>query len=93
MTPRSSVTLRHFRPELPPWLDAVLGKALHPVPTKRQQVISEFVHDLSAPGASFLRSRRTPLAERDPVLFWKCLSIVLALLVVALVFCIDAGRH
>lgn len=87
------VPLRHFRPELPPWLDAVLGKALHPVPTKRQQVISEFVHDLSAPGASFLRSRRTPLAERDPVLFWKCLSIVLALLVVALVFCIDAGRH
>lgn len=87
------VPLRHFRPELPAWLDEVLGKALHPTPAKRQAVVSEFARDLSVPGASFLRSQRTPLVERDPVLFWKCLSVLLAVLVVALVFYIDSRRH
>ena len=49
----------------------VLAKALNPLPAKRQEVISEFVHDLKAPGARFHSQRATPLIERNPVLFWK----------------------
>ncbi len=73
------VPLRHLRPELPAWLDAVLQKALHPEPHRRQEAVSEFVHDLHAPGPSFHRRRPPPLAERDPVRFWQAAALVLGM--------------
>jgi len=73
------VPLRHVRPELPDWLDAVLGKALHPDPVKRQEAVSEFAHDLKSPGPSFHRSRAAPLTERHPVRFWQGVALLLAL--------------
>jgi serine/threonine protein phosphatase PrpC len=85
------VPLRHHRPDLPPWLDAVLGKALCVAPMKRQEAVSEFAHDLRAPGRQFQRMRRSPLIERDPVLFWKCLSLLLAVTVVVLAFLASRG--
>ena len=75
------VPLRHHRPDLPAWLDAVLAKALHPNPGKRQEVVSEFAHDLQHPAPEFTRIRRVPLLERDPVRFWKILSGLLGLCV------------
>lgn len=78
------VPLRHHRPDLPAWVDAVLAKALHPNPAKRQEVISEFIHDLTAPGAQFHQQRTTPLIERNPVLFWKCSTALLTLAVLTL---------
>ncbi|MEH3085277.1 MAG: protein kinase [Xylophilus ampelinus] len=78
------VPLRHLRPELPDWLDAVLQKALHPDPRRRQEAVTEFVHDLHAPGASFRRRRAPPLAERDPVRFWQAAALLLALAALAL---------
>lgn len=71
--------LRPIRPELPGWLDAVLGKALHTDPARRQEAVSEFAHDLKSPGPSFHRSRAAPLVERNPVLFWQCATVLLAL--------------
>ncbi|MES2531899.1 MAG: protein kinase, partial [Pseudomonadota bacterium] len=62
--------VRHFRPDLPNWVDAVLQKALRHNPAKRQQAVSEFAHDLHAPGGEFLSLRPTPLLERHPVRFW-----------------------
>ncbi|MDB5895126.1 MAG: protein kinase, partial [Rhodoferax sp.] len=44
------VPARHLRPELPAWVDAVLQKALHPQPARRQEAVSEFMHDLRSPG-------------------------------------------
>lgn len=73
------IPLRHHRPDLPAWLDAVLGKALHPIPGKRQEVISEFAHDLQHPAPQFSSIQRIPLIERDPVMFWKILSALLGL--------------
>jgi serine/threonine protein phosphatase PrpC len=84
--------LCHLRPELPAWLDAVLAKALHPEPQKRQQVLSEFIFDLTTPGDRFRPARFTPLIESDPVLFWKCLSAVFFLLTMALLFVLH-GRN
>jgi serine/threonine protein kinase len=69
---------------LPAWVDEVLRKALHPLPGKRHEALSEFIHDLSRPGPELLRVRRTPLIERDPVVFWKVVALVLAILLVAL---------
>ena len=78
------VPARHFRPDLPEWVDAVLQKALHPDPAKRQHAVSEFVHDLRAPGQEFLRTRLSPLIERHPVLFWQCTTVLLAAAVLLL---------
>ena len=43
------IPVRQHRPDLPPWLDAVLRRALHPQPARRQEALSEFVHDLRHP--------------------------------------------
>lgn len=86
------VPVRHFRPELPAWVDAVLQKALHPQPTKRQQAVSELAHDLRAPGPEFLRARPPALIERRPVLFWQCTTVLLALAVIVLLGLRAFGR-
>lgn len=70
--------------ELPPWLDEVLKKALHPQPTRRFQALSEFTHELRQPSPAFLRTSRPPLLERNPLLFWQGLSAVLLVAVLVL---------
>jgi serine/threonine protein phosphatase PrpC len=69
---------RHANRELPAWIDDVLKKALAPNPAKRYGELSEFVFELRQPSAEFLNRSRPPLLERDPVLFWKGLSALLA---------------
>ena len=75
--------------ELPAWIDGALRKAVHPDPVKRYEDLWDFVTDLRQPNETFLRTARAPLIERNPLLFWKMLSLVLGLAVVALV----AARH
>ncbi|RCW75850.1 bifunctional protein-serine/threonine kinase/phosphatase [Pseudorhodoferax soli] len=86
------VPLRHHRPELPAWLDAVLLKALQPEPARRQEAVSEFVHDLHRPGGALLQARALPLVERDPVLFWKVCTVLLGLGTVVLAALRVLGR-
>ncbi|WP_306564125.1 bifunctional protein-serine/threonine kinase/phosphatase [Aquabacterium sp.] len=78
------VSLRSRRPDLPAWLDAVLQRALHPHPHRRQEALSEFVQDLCSPSARYQRDRSPALIERHPVVFWQTLSVVLAALVLVL---------
>jgi hypothetical protein len=70
--------------DIPAWVDAALKKAVHPDPYQRYDELSEFVFDLRHPNKKFLDTAAKPLIERDPLLFWKCLSAVLfvALLIV-----------
>jgi len=72
------VPLRSLRPDLPPWLEAVLRKALQPRPLRRQEALSEFMHDLHHPGPQFQQHRRPPLLERHPVAFWRTLALLFA---------------
>lgn len=74
----------HLDRRFPPWLDDVLHKATHPNPLRRHADLSEFVFDLRHPGRELLNRRRPPLIERNPVVFWKSVSLMLAALVVAL---------
>ncbi len=76
--------LRHAQRDIPAWLDEVLGKALHPDPARRYADLSEFVFELRQPNPAFLNRARPPLLERNPLLFWKSLSLLLAVTVVAL---------
>lgn len=71
------------------WVDEAIRCAVHPDPYKRYAEVSEFVYDLHHPNQAFLNRNRAPLLERNPAVFWKSVSIILALIVLALV----AGRH
>ena len=86
------VPVRHFRPDLPSWVDAVLQKALNPNPAKRQEAVSELAHDLAAPGWGVLRPRLSPLIERHPVRFWQGTTVFLAVLVVVLLGVLALGH-
>ena len=87
---RSALNRLNYRPalrynrSLPWWLDGVLKKAVHPDPDRRQQALSEFIHDLRHPGREFMERGRPPLVERDPVRFWQAVAAILGLVVVAL---------
>jgi serine/threonine protein phosphatase PrpC len=70
---------------LPAWIDGALRKAVHPDPGKRYEDLWDFVTDLRQPTEAFLRTARAPLIERNPLLLWKMLSLILGLAVLALV--------
>ncbi|WP_038249597.1 bifunctional protein-serine/threonine kinase/phosphatase [Ghiorsea bivora] len=70
--------------EIPMWVDEAIRKAVHPDPYQRYDEITEFVFDLRHPNQKFLNKTRPPLIERSPVLFWKSVSLVLALIIVFL---------
>ena len=65
-------------------MDGVLQRAVHPNPLKRYEALSEFTHDLRHPNVAFLNKTRPALIARNPLLFWRGLACVLALLVVVL---------
>jgi serine/threonine protein phosphatase PrpC/predicted Ser/Thr protein kinase len=75
---------RHYNRELPAWVDEAIRKAVHLDPHKRYEDISEFVFDLQHPNKNFLSKTRPPLIERNPVIFWQSVSMVLMVLVVLL---------
>ncbi len=68
----------HHNPMIPVWMDGALKKAVHPEPKKRYDTLSEFLHDLTKPNPHFSGEASVPLLERNPVLFWRGLSIALA---------------
>ncbi len=70
--------------EIPAWIDEVLRKAVHPNPLKRHDALSEFVHDLRHPSPEFLARRRPSLVDRNPAAFWRGVSLLLLIVVLAL---------
>ena len=79
-------------PDVPPWIDGALRRAVHPDLYKRYESLSEFTFDLRHPNARYLDSLNTPLIERNPLLFWKATTAILALVVIALLAAHHAGR-
>jgi hypothetical protein len=70
--------------DIPPWIDDVLERAVHPDPSKRYEALSEYLYDLRHPKENRRNSSIKPLLERNPLLFWKVLSLVLACVIVIL---------
>jgi serine/threonine protein phosphatase PrpC len=75
-------SLVRARPDLPPWLDAVLRRAIAVSPEDRFGDVIEFVfaleHGAERPGLA--PASPVPLFARDPLRFWQALCAVLALL-------------
>lgn len=68
----------HHNVMVPLWIDGALKKATAINPQMRYDTLSEFIYDLSNPNPKFLTAQETiPLIEQNPLLFWKCLSILL----------------
>ncbi|HZA92284.1 MAG TPA: bifunctional protein-serine/threonine kinase/phosphatase [Gemmatimonadales bacterium] len=80
-----------FNPQVPDWVDLALRKALHPNPLKRYEELSEFTFDLRHPNPTLLMTVRPTLAERNPIRFWKCISAVLAMIVLLLLWQLRHG--
>ena len=77
---------------VPVWVDGTLERAVHPNPLKRYDSLSEFLFDLRQPNANYVKSAAAPLIERNPLLFWKSTTIVLALAVIVLLAMLH-GMH
>jgi len=57
-------------------------QAVHINPLKRHQELSELVFDLKQPSKAFLSQTRPPLIERDPVVFWQSMCVILVVVIV-----------
>lgn len=80
----SYVSVLNYNKNVPSWVDETIKKAVHPNPYKRYADVFEFVYDLHNPNKEFLNKKHVPLIERDPVIFWKTISCILFLIIVAL---------
>jgi serine/threonine protein phosphatase PrpC/tRNA A-37 threonylcarbamoyl transferase component Bud32 len=81
----SYASARETNADVPPWIDDAVMRAVHPDPDQRYQALSEYLHDLRHPKENYGSSFK-PLIERNPLLFWKVLSLVLACVVAFLLF-------
>jgi serine/threonine protein phosphatase PrpC len=79
------------RPEIPAWIDGALRRAVHPDPYRRYDSLSEFLFDLRHANAKY--SSTPPLIERNPSLFWKISTAILACIVVVLLALLHGARH
>lgn len=74
------LSIRKYRPDLPIWLDKILGQALSIEPTHRFEALSELIHNLTHPSKELLNSKPPAIIERDPLRFWQMSCAVLGLL-------------
>ena len=78
-----------LRPDLPAWVQAVLGRAIAVDPTERFSDMSEFALEMEAGPAGVAAAIRRPqtLYERAPLQFWQAVAALLGLaLVVSLLW-------
>jgi serine/threonine protein phosphatase PrpC len=78
--------------DCPAWLDAALRKAVHPDPRQRYAELSEFIHDLHHPNPALPGLAPVPLIERNPLLFWKSATFLLAAALLVLLIVQHGGR-
>jgi hypothetical protein len=74
--------LTHHRPDLPAWLETVLNHAIAVEPGRRLADAMELAHELEAglaKGAVTVRPARVALYDRNPLTFWKVISVGLLL--------------
>lgn len=80
------ISARTHNPELQPWVDGALKKALAPNPQKRYDTLSEFLYDLSNANKRFEVTQSQPLLERNPVGFWRATAIASIVLNIVLFY-------
>ncbi|MCW2283251.1 serine/threonine protein phosphatase PrpC [Rhodoblastus acidophilus] len=76
------------RPDLPAWLEGAIFKAIAVDPAKRHADVLEFAFEIEngARRGGPAVARKTPLYERNPLLFWQGLCALLAILLAVSLF-------
>ncbi|YCM46648.1 bifunctional protein-serine/threonine kinase/phosphatase [Verrucomicrobiaceae bacterium 227] len=69
-------------PMVPLWMDAALKKSLSIRPDSRHPSMSEFLHNLEHPDPNLATTAPLPIIQKNPLLFWKTLSLALLILLV-----------
>jgi serine/threonine protein phosphatase PrpC len=83
----------HHNTMVPIWIDGALKKATSIIPQFRYDDLSEFLYDLSTPNPKFLSAEESiPLIERNPLLFWKGLSVLLLIANLVLMYFLVGGK-
>ena len=75
-----------YRPDLPAWLDEVLGRALAADPARRFETAEEWLLALESGERQSLSNAPRPLLEREPLLVWRSVALASLLLNLALLF-------
>jgi serine/threonine protein kinase len=63
--------------DIPHWVDKAIRTAVQVNPENRYEKLSELESDLRKPNSVYLKEESLPLMERNPVAFWRSLSVVL----------------
>jgi serine/threonine protein kinase len=71
--------------DIPAWIDGALRTAVHWDRSQRYDELSQLLFDLRVPNRRLLEGTHVPLIERDPLMFWKCVSVSLVIAVVILI--------
>ena len=82
----------HRDREVPVWVDGTLERRCIRILTSATTACRNSCIDLRHPNANYLSTSSTPLIERNPLLFWKCTTVVLALAVIVLL-AMQHGMH
>lgn len=82
-TPAAQRKLRYVpaaarNPDVPPWVDAALARALAVDPHRRYQTPAELVQDLANPNPSLPPVDTRPLIRRGSASFWRSIALMLA---------------
>jgi eukaryotic-like serine/threonine-protein kinase len=72
--------------EIPHWVDKAIRTAVQVNPDNRYDKLSELETDLRKPNSLYLKEDSVPLMERNPVAFWRSLSIVLLLINLVMIY-------
>jgi protein phosphatase len=85
------VLLARTRPDIPPWLENVILKAVARDPAQRFETAEEMLLALERGEANPLLRRRTPLIERSPAGAWPLVATVSIALNLLLLFLLLAS--
>lgn len=70
-------SVRSYREDIPLSVDLAFRKAVHHLPSRRYQVLSEFITDLHTPNKALQAEfKESPLLQRNPILFWKTMALI-----------------
>ncbi|WP_180961139.1 MULTISPECIES: bifunctional protein-serine/threonine kinase/phosphatase [unclassified Shewanella] len=74
-----------INPLVPIWMDKALKKGLSVAPEQRQADSREWLFEMTQPVTHWQQSAvKSPLIDRQPLLFWQCLTVFFGLLAVLL---------
>ncbi len=80
-----------YRPDIPPWLENVLLKAVAREPDKRFETAEEMLLAMERGEANPLLRRRVPLAERSPAGVWPLVAAISLIVNLLLLFLLVAS--